>query len=98
MNNWITSLFTKGRRQPLLNMFGRRRNTNGMIWWGSLLGLGVSAAAYGLSRNQNKNMLAPFQNLMNNTRVGKNVQQLNMAGLTEFAKELAPNKNQFNNK
>ena len=66
--------------------------------WASLLGLGVSAAAYGLSRNRNRNMLAPVQNLMNNTRMGKNAQQLNMAGLTEFAKEIVPNKNKFNNK
>ena len=97
MNNWISSLFNIGRRQSPLNMFGRRRNNRGMIW-GSLFGLGVSAAAYGLSRSRNRNMLAPVQNLMNNTRMGKNAQQLNMAGLTEFAKEIVPNKNQFNNK
>jgi hypothetical protein len=28
LNNWITALFNMGRRQPLLNMFGRRRNNN----------------------------------------------------------------------
>jgi hypothetical protein len=43
-------------------------------------------------------MLRPLQNLMDNSRVGRNSRKLNMAGLTEFAKELVPNKNQFNNK
>jgi hypothetical protein len=95
--NWLTALFNIGRRQPLLNMFGRRRNNRGIIW-GPLLGLGISAAAYGLSRNRNKNMLRPLQNLMNNSRMEKSVQKPNLAGLTEFAKELVPNKKQFNNK
>jgi hypothetical protein len=78
-------------------MFGGRRNNSGLIW-GSLLGLGVSAAAYGLSRNQKRNMLLPFQNLINNSRFGKNVQNPNIAGLTEFANELVPNKNPFSKK
>lgn len=97
MNNWITALFNMGRRQPLLNMFGRRRNNNGMMW-ASVLGLGISAAVYGLRRNQNRKMQNPVQNLMNIFPMGKSVQKLNMAGLTEFAKELIPGKNPFTNK
>lgn len=97
MNNWINALFNTGRRQPLLNMFGRRRrNTRGMLW-GSLISLGVSAAAYGLNRNRNRNMLRPLQNIMNNSRMGAALKP-NMAGLTEFAKELAPDKNNLNKK
>lgn len=93
MNSWINTLFNSGRIQPF--MFGvRRRNNRGMLW-GSLITLGVSAAAYGLTRNRNRNMLRPLQNLMNNTRIGT---RPNMAGLTEFAKELVPNKNPFKNK
>lgn len=42
-------------------------------------------------------MLRPLQNLMNNSRMGT-VQRPNMAGLTEFADEFAPNKNPLNNK
>lgn len=81
-----------GRRQTLFNMFGRRRNNRGMMW-ASLLGLGVSAAAYGLRRSRNKNMLQPLQNLMSNFRFQKSAQMPNMAGLTEFSKEIIPNKN-----
>lgn len=96
LNNWINALFNTGRRQLFSNIIGRRRNNRGMVW-GSLLGLGVSAAAYGFKRYRNKNVLLPLQNLMNNTGMG-NVQRQNMAGLTEFAKELVPNKNPLNNK
>lgn len=78
-------------------MFGRRRNNRGMIW-GSLLGLGISAAAFGLGRNRNKNKVRPIQNLMNNFGMEKGGQKLNLAGLTEFAKELIPDKNQFTKK
>ncbi|MEH7355772.1 hypothetical protein V7150_19775 [Neobacillus drentensis] len=97
MNNWITALFNMRRRQTLLNMFGRRRNNNG-IMWASVLGLGISAAVYGLTRNQNGKMQNPGQYLTNIFPMGKNAQRLNMAGLTEFAKELIPNKNPFTNK
>jgi hypothetical protein len=65
--------------------------------WGSLLGLGVSAAIYGLSRNRNRNMLQPLQNLINNSRMGT-FQKPNVVGLTEYAKEFVPNKNPLNNK
>lgn len=94
LNNWITALLNIS--QPLLKTFQRRRNNRGMIW-GSLLGLGVSAALYGISRNRNRNMLQPLQNLMNNTRMGTFLKP-NMVGVTEFAKEFVPNKNQLNNK
>ncbi|MBU8880873.1 hypothetical protein BGM26_18120 [Bacillus sp. FJAT-29790] len=97
MNNWIPLLFRIGRKQNILNMFGRRRNNKGMMW-ASLLGLGVSAAAYGFGRNRNKNKQNPVQNLMNNFQF-KNAGQIpKMANLTEFAKELVPNKSSDTNK
>lgn len=86
-----------GGRQSILNMLGRRRNNRGMIW-ASLIGLGVSAAAYGLSRTQNRNMPNPVQNLMNNFRFNNAVKMPNMANLTEFSKELVPDKNSYTNK
>jgi hypothetical protein len=89
LNNWITTILNIGKSKPFLNIFRRRKNNRGMMW-GSLLGLGVSAAVYGLSRNKNRNRLQPLQNLINNSRMG---QKPNMAGLTEFAKEFVPNKN-----
>lgn len=94
MNNWITALFKMGKNQPFSNIFGRRRNKNGMMW-GSLLSIGISAAAYGFRRYRNRNLTKPIQDLMNNSGIG-NVKRPNMAGLTEFAKEIVPNK--MNNK
>ncbi|KAB2332135.1 hypothetical protein F7731_17775 [Cytobacillus depressus] len=97
MNNWIQLLFRLGRRQNLLNMFGRRRNNRGMMW-ASLLGLGASAAAYGLGRNRKNNMQNPVQNLMNNFQFRSAGQMPKMANLTEFAKELVPNRGSNTNK
>lgn len=96
MNNWVTTLLNIGTSRPFLNIVRRRRNNRGIIW-GSLLGLGVSAAVYGLTRNQNKKTFQPLQNIMNNSRMGI-FQVPKMAGLTEFAKEFVPNKTPLNNK
>jgi hypothetical protein len=60
MNNWKTALLNTGGRRN-----GRKGNNRGMMW-ASLLGLGVSAAVYGLRRN--RNMMRPVQNAMNNIR------------------------------
>jgi hypothetical protein len=75
---------------------GRRRNGRGLIW-GTLLSLAVSLIAYGVRRNSNGNMMRPMQNMMTNFRMGSG-QKPNMAGLTEFANEISPNKNPFPNK
>ena len=77
-------------------MFGRRRNNSGIIW-ASLLGLGVSAAAYGIGKNQNRNMLGSVQNLMNNFRIPTSNQMPKMSTLTELSKELTPNEDSLNN-
>jgi len=90
------SLFNLGKRQPFSNMFGRKNNNRGMIW-GSLFSLGVGAAAIGLKRTRNRNMLKPISSKLSNTRIGRNA-QTNMAGVTEFSKELLPSKNSLNNK
>jgi hypothetical protein len=87
-----------GRSKNLFNMFGRRRNNRGIIW-ASLLGLGVSAAAYGLRRNGNGNRSVPIQNFMSNFRMQNDGQIPKMAtSLTEFSKDLTPNKNQLTSK
>jgi hypothetical protein len=97
MNNWIPALLNTGRRQNMLKMFGRNRNNRGMMW-ASLLGLGVSAAVYGLGRNRNRNMLRPVQNVMNSIRTRTAGQMPNAAATTEFSKELVPDKNPLTNK
>ncbi|MGE8205744.1 hypothetical protein ACQKP0_14400 [Heyndrickxia sp. NPDC080065] len=95
MNKWIATLFNIGGRNNFLKMLGIRRNNRGMMWM-SLLGVGVSAAIFGLSRNRNKNMLGPLQNFMKNSRMPNFGQMQNMA--TEFSKELMPNNDQSNKK
>ncbi|WP_338786474.1 hypothetical protein [Metabacillus sp. FJAT-53654] len=97
MNNWITALLNTGRRQNILKMFGSKRNNRGMML-ASLIGLGVSAAAYGIRSNRNRNMLRPVQNVMNNYQTRTAGQMPNAAGITEFSKELVPDKNPLTNK
>jgi 2-methylisocitrate lyase-like PEP mutase family enzyme len=90
MNNWKTALLNTGGRRN-----GRKGNNRGMMW-ASLLGLGVSAAVYGLRRN--RNMMRPVQNAMNNIRTRTAGSMPNVAAATEFAKELVPNTNFTKNK
>jgi hypothetical protein len=97
MNNWIPTLFNLGRRQNILKMFGRRRNNRGVIW-ASMLGLGITAVAYGLRGNRNRNMLRPVQNVMNNIRMQTAGNRPNVAAITEFAKELVPETNALRSK
>lgn len=66
--------------------------------WTSFLGLVVSAAAFGIGRNRNRNLLSPVQNFMNNIRMRNASQMRNMSTLMEFSKELEPNKSQLKNK
>lgn len=97
MLNWITAFLNTGGRQNILKMFGMKRNNRGMLWV-SLLGLGVSAAMFGFGRNQNRNLLQPFQNILNNIRTRSNSQMPNAAALTEFSKELVPDKSSLTNR
>src|SRR3954447_2819133 len=97
MNNWILALLNTKRKQNIFKMFGRKRNNRGMMW-ASLLGLGVSAATYGLKRNQNRNMLRPVQNVMSNIRMRTAGNMPNVAAITEFAKELVPDIKSLTNK
>jgi hypothetical protein len=87
VNNWISATLNTVGKQNMLKMFGRKRKNKGMMW-ASLLGLGVSAAAYGLGRNRKSNMLGSVQNAMNSilTRTANRVPNT----MTEFSKELLP--------
>lgn len=91
------TLFNTGRNQPFLRMFGRRRNNRNGLWL-SLLGLGIGAATFGLSRFQNGKMRRPVQNLMQQFR--QNTQNANpmpnKTAFAEFAQEIAPNKQNSN--
>ncbi|WP_108670591.1 hypothetical protein [Peribacillus acanthi] len=99
MNNWLPVLFRMAKSQDFLKMFGRKKRSNGMLW-ATLIGLGVSAAALGLGRNNKQNTTADtVQSLMSDLKLPNiNMGQMpKMANLTEFAKELAPNNNGLNN-
>ncbi|MGG0412440.1 hypothetical protein [Peribacillus simplex] len=98
MYNWVSMLVNTGRKKNMLNRFGRNRNNRRGMMWASLLGLGVSAAAYRLRRNRNRNMLLPVQNVMNNIRTRTAGQMPKVAAITEFSKELVPDKNPLTNK
>lgn len=93
LNNWFTTLFKIAGNRNILNMFGRRRNNRGMIW-ATLLGLGVSAAAYGFRRNGDRKWLNPVQNVMNN----RQTQNITRMALAEFSKELADDDISLNKK
>ncbi|MED3551996.1 hypothetical protein [Cytobacillus praedii] len=97
MNNWIAALFNTMSKQNMMKMFGRKRNNKSIVW-ASLLGLGISAAAYGLKRNQSSNMLRPIQKVLNNMQMGTNSNKQNTPALAEFAKELGPDIKSLTNK
>ncbi len=82
------SLF-QTRGNPLMALFGKKRNGRGWMW-GSLLSIGVSVAAFLLRRNNKMN--SPINNMMNNFDIGKMNKMGNLAGLAEIAEELIPNK------
>lgn len=94
MNTWISALLNTAKR---LNMFGRKRSNRG-IMWATLLSLGVSAATYGLGRNRMRNILNPVQNIMSNIQTRTAGRMPNAVALTEFSKELVPNKKPYTNK
>ena len=87
------ALFNMRRVQNRFNIFRKRRNNRGMLWT-TVLGLGVSAAAFGIKRNRNKNIQSSVQNLMNNINKQNMAQMPKMTGLVEFSKELLPNNDQ----
>ena len=72
-------------------MFGRKRNNNGMMWT-SLLGLGISAVAYGLGKNRNRNMQTPVEHVTNRSRT-QTANPMLKAALAEFSTELGLDKN-----
>ncbi|WP_428909583.1 hypothetical protein [Niallia sp. Krafla_26] len=84
--NTLNTLFNMMGRNKR-NMFGKRRN-NKTIMWTTLIGLGASAAAYGMRRNRNVDISRTVQNAMNTMRNGN----MNHA-MAEFAQELMPKQN-----
>lgn len=93
LNNVLNTLSQMGKNKRS-NILGRRRKSRTMMWT-SLIGLGVSAAAYGLKKNQkNSNFSKSIQTAMNSMQ-NANVSRNMTSAFNEFSKELMPkNKNQ----
>jgi hypothetical protein len=105
----MTMLFKMASGQNVLKMFGRKRNNSGMIW-ATLLGLGVSMAAYGFGKNTKKSsntnkaantaktsMSPIIQNFLNNVRTQNRTQMPKMSTLTELSTELLADKEALTN-
>ncbi|SDN74983.1 hypothetical protein [Bacillus sp. OK048] len=75
------------RMNPLYNLFGKKRKSRGTMW-ASILGLGISAAVFGITRGKRKYNTQPFQNLLHSFKPMTNVNQMNNVALTEFSEEL----------
>lgn len=76
-------------------LFGKKRNNNGMVW-ASIIGLVVSAAAYFLRKNPGTNgpNNKTIQNVMGSLTSAKNINPIPSAVMAEFAKELLPDNTQ----
>lgn len=76
--------------KPLVNVFGRKRKNRGAMW-ASLLGIGISAAVFGLTKGKRKISAQPFQNLKQSFQSftpKTNLNQMNNTALAEFSEEL----------
>lgn len=67
-------------------MFGKRRKSRGSMWI-SLLGVGISAAVFGLTRGKRKNIVQPIQDVVQSFTPKNNI-NINNTALAEFSEEL----------
>lgn len=72
--------------KPFFNMFGKKRKSRGTMWV-SLLGVGISAAVFGLTRGKRKNIAMPFQDVVQSYTPKNNI-NINNTALAEFSEEL----------
>lgn len=75
------------KRQPFFKLFAPKRKSRGAMW-ASLLGIGVSAAVFGVTRGKRKDFALPFQNAVKNFSPKTNLNLMDNAALTEFSEEL----------
>lgn len=77
-------------KQPFFKLFTPKQKSR-MPFWASLLGLGLSAAVFGITRGKRRDFALPFQNVVKNFSEKTNFPSLNVndnAALTEFSEEL----------
>ncbi|MFZ7942215.1 MULTISPECIES: hypothetical protein [Bacillaceae] len=75
------------RRQPFFKLFTPKRKSRGAMW-ASLVGIGLSAAVFGVTRGKRKDYALPFQNVVKNFAPKSNLNLMDNAALTEFSEEL----------
>ncbi|MEH7076761.1 hypothetical protein [Neobacillus drentensis] len=73
--------------QPFFKMFARKRKSRGAMW-ASLLGIGLSAAVFGVTKGKRKDLALPFQNVLRNFTPKTNLNLMDNAAITEFSEEL----------
>ncbi len=83
---------------PFLNMFMPKQRSRGTIW-ASLLGIGISAAVFGLTRGKRQDLAQPISNALKTMAPGKpsgntgNREQQDSPKMGNLVKNLAPNFN-----
>lgn len=77
----------RNRIMPFFNMFGKKRKRRGALWT-SLLGVGISAAVFGLTRGKRNNIAVPFQNVVQSFTPKTNLNGMSNTALAEFSEEL----------
>jgi hypothetical protein len=73
----------------LYKLFGRKKQSRGILW-ASLIGLGVSAAAYSFKRKGSRRADTSLENVLDTFRLQNSGYTRAAAGTTEIANELAP--------
>ncbi len=68
-------------------MFARKRKSRGAMW-ASLLGIGLSAAVFGVTKGKRRDIALPIQNMVKNFTPKTNLNLMDNAALTEFSEEL----------
>jgi hypothetical protein len=77
----------RNRIMPFFNMFGKKRKSRGALW-ASLLGVGISAAVFGLTRGKRNNIPVPFQDVVQSFTPKTNLNGMSNTALAEFSEEL----------
>lgn len=80
MDNWIDALF---------KLMNRKKSNRGLLW-ASVIGLGVSAAAYGFKRKGNRKTEISLENVLDTFRSQNNGYKPAASGTAEIAEELTP--------
>lgn len=74
-------------RKSFFRLFGQKRKNRGTMW-ASLIGIGLSAAVFGITRGKRTVNALPLQNLAKNFSTKTDLNLMNNAALTEFSEEL----------